>query len=152
MVPTGFHPAVQRIPQWAAHLSQAGRAMNYQPISSLVSGTAEPVGDPRPFLTVQEAAQATQVSRSTIKRRLADQIFPNAYRAQGDHLHPSGSWLIPVTDLLVVGYRLHAPRSSEPPEWADEPPPKPPELARMRAELVQLHRRAEEAERSAAEW
>lgn len=100
------------------------------------------------------------MSWSTIKRRLADQAFPHAYRVQGDQMHQLGSWLIPVTDLLAAGYRLHAPRSAgpaesvayEPPGLARGPASGSPESAGMGAELAQLRRRVDVAEWEAAEW
>jgi hypothetical protein len=49
-------------------------------------------------LTLTEAAEACGVSRSTIKRRLSD--FEHA------HQDGSGSWRVPVSDLLGAGLKL----------------------------------------------
>jgi hypothetical protein len=49
-------------------------------------------------LTLSEAAAACGVSRSTVKRKLAE--FGNAYR-DGD-----GVWRVPIADLLGAGLKL----------------------------------------------
>jgi hypothetical protein len=111
--------------------ARLGCAMSHQPNRPPAGEAPSSLGGPRPALTVQQAAQATRVSRSTIKRRLAEQAFPNAYRADGRSKVQPGSWLIPVTDLIAAGYRLHAPGPAEPAHDGagppDEPSPEPDE-------------------------
>ncbi len=58
----------------------------------------------RPAFTLSEAEQVTGASRSTLRRRLAEQAFPNAYRA-----NRSREWRIPVEDLLAAGLPVNRP-------------------------------------------
>ncbi len=58
----------------------------------------------RPRLTLSSAAQACAVSRSTLRRRLAQGAFPHAAQ------DTSGAWTVPVADLLAAGLRINAPR------------------------------------------
>lgn len=51
----------------------------------------------RPDWSLTEAAAQTQVSRTTLKRALDAQKFPNAYKDS------RGTWKIPVTDLIAAG-------------------------------------------------
>src|SRR5512143_1843450 len=65
---------------------------------------AQPGVASRPRLTLSAAAEACAVSRSTLRRRLAQGAFPHA--AQGT----SGAWTVPIGDLLAAGLRVHAPQ------------------------------------------
>ncbi len=49
------------------------------------------------FFTVREAAEACQVSRRTIQRRVID------LGAHGAHMTDAGAWRIPVEALIAVG-------------------------------------------------
>lgn len=83
--------------------------MNPPEPSSPVAETdpAQPVSET--WFTVVEAVDATRSSRSTIKRRLAEQAFPNAKQSDGSEGYGPGTWLIPKGDLLEAGFRLYAP-------------------------------------------
>lgn len=61
----------------------------------------------RPSWTLSRAATECQVSKSTLKRRLEANVFPNAARGQ------RGQWLVPVEDLISAGF---APRPTPPDE------------------------------------
>lgn len=52
-------------------------------------------------LTITEAAERAGVARSTIRRALDRDDFPNAARDEDD---PRGTWLIPTADLDEAGY------------------------------------------------
>lgn len=54
-------------------------------------------------LTLTEAADACGVHRSTIRRHLDGDDFPNAYREDGRQGPETGPWRIPIGDLLGVG-------------------------------------------------
>lgn len=58
-------------------------------------GRVSYVTHPEP-LSLNQAAEAARVSRSTVKRRLEDLVKAGAYRA------PSGEWRIPVAALSVL--------------------------------------------------
>jgi len=67
-----------------------------------------PAADPatnRPTLGIKEAAKACGVHEDTIRRANRKGLFPNATKGAG------GAVMIPVTDLLAAGYRLHAPQA-----------------------------------------
>ncbi|WP_146070942.1 AlpA family transcriptional regulator [Arthrobacter sp. B1805] len=51
----------------------------------------------RPVFTLTEAAALVSTSRSTLRRRLDQGDFPDAYR------DPKGVWKIPLTSLLAAG-------------------------------------------------
>lgn len=51
----------------------------------------------RPSFTLTETVEQFDISRSTLRRRLAAGAFPHAQQ------QPSGSWKIPVTDLITAG-------------------------------------------------
>lgn len=51
----------------------------------------------RPTFTLTEAATLVSTSRSTLRRRLDQGDFPDAYR------DPKGVWKIPLTNLLATG-------------------------------------------------
>lgn len=55
-------------------------------------------------LSLAETALVTGRHRSTLRRYLGAERFPNAYRGAG------GAWQIPITDLLSAGLFLHADR------------------------------------------
>ena len=57
----------------------------------------------RPSWTLSEAIERTSASRATLKRLLAADGLPNAYKDQ------RGRWRIPITDLIAAG---HPPVSS----------------------------------------
>ncbi|MDU3173772.1 hypothetical protein [Eggerthella sp.] len=57
----------------------------------------------RPAWTLSEAVERTSASRATLKRLLAADGLPNAYKDQ------RGRWRIPITDLIAAG---HPPSSS----------------------------------------
>jgi len=112
--------------------------------------------DTRPWLSLSESAHAAGCARITIRRALDAGRFPQAKRADGPGGPGSGGWLIPVTDLLAAGFRLGRPappESAEPvsPNSQIQAPDTPDELARLRAEIAGLRRRAELAEALAAE-
>lgn len=62
-------------------------------------------------LTLTEAADACGVSHSTIKRKQSE--FAHAYKDQ------TGTWRVPVSDLLGAGLHLR-PRPAEPKDQADD--------------------------------
>ena len=71
-------------------------------------GMHTPQADPatnRPTLGIKEAAKACGVHEDTIRRANRKGLFPNATKGAG------GAVLIPITDLLAAGYRLHAPQA-----------------------------------------
>lgn len=51
----------------------------------------------RPAFTLSEAAALVSISRSTLRRRLDNADFPEAYR------DAKGVWKIPLTNLLAAG-------------------------------------------------
>lgn len=69
----------------------------------------------RPELTLRQAAEACGVARITIRRRLDDGQFPNAYKNQDRQ----PQWLIPVEDLIAAGLQPNA-YSNETPPVVDE--------------------------------
>lgn len=108
--------------------------------------------NPRPTLSITEAAAAAGVSRRTISRRIEAGDVPGAEKDD------DGKWLIPPEGLIVAGYELTAPES-EPDQAEPEPAPvepepaspAPDEIAALTAELADWRRRAEVAEAVAAE-
>mgnify|MGYP006889975595 CR=1 FL=1 len=52
----------------------------------------------RPSWTLSEAVERTEASRSTLKRLIASNAFPGAYK------DTRGRWLIPLNDLIAAGY------------------------------------------------
>ena len=68
--------------------------------------------------TLKEAARACDVSAQTIRRRLRDEVFPNASKETLDGVE---TWQIPLGDLLAAGF---SPTSDGRP--AKTPPPKAP--------------------------
>lgn len=65
-----------------------------------------------PVHGIEAAALLCQVSRDTIKRRLADGRLPGAYRGRGPG--PKGPWLIPESSLTAAGMLTsHAEQSGE---------------------------------------
>jgi len=66
-----------------------------------------PPADPatnRPILGIKDAAKACGVHEDTIRRAYKRGLFPNSTKGAG------GAVLIPITDLLAAGYKLHAPQ------------------------------------------
>lgn len=60
----------------------------------------------RPVLTLGQAVDASDVSRSTLRRWLQAGKVPGATRTE------DGGWAIPVDGLLAAGAHLHNPRTS----------------------------------------
>jgi len=56
-----------------------------------------------PAVTIRDAAAACRLSPRTIRRKVGDGAFPNAYKAGEDDAEPSGIWMIPVADLEGAG-------------------------------------------------
>src|SRR6478752_3641846 len=56
-----------------------------------------------PAVTIRDAAAACRLSPRTMRRKVADGAFPNAYKAGEDDAEPSGIWMIPVADLEAAG-------------------------------------------------
>ena len=54
-------------------------------------------------LTIREAAAACRLSPRTIRRKLTDGSFPNAYKTGGERSEREGIWMIPVADLEAAG-------------------------------------------------
>lgn len=52
----------------------------------------------RPVFTLSEAADLVSASRSTLRRKLDQGSFPDAYRTS------KGVWKVPLTNLLAVGF------------------------------------------------
>jgi hypothetical protein len=85
----------------------------------------------RVTLTFAQAAEATGVSKSTIRRMFERQEFPQAFK------DPSGTWRLPVEDLLVAGLVLH--RTDRGP--GDEPGSLTQEFERLQVENRVLRER-----------
>jgi hypothetical protein len=66
----------------------------------------------RPTFTVGEVVHRCGVSKSTVKRRLREGAFPNAY--QDDPTNPQSPWRIPVEDLLAAGLNPGKPGPPDP--------------------------------------
>lgn len=62
----------------------------------------------RPVLTLAQAVDASDVSRSTLRRWLQTGKVPGAIRTD------DGGWAIPVEGLLAAGAHLHAPGGPDP--------------------------------------
>jgi hypothetical protein len=56
-----------------------------------------------PAVTIRDAAAACRLSPRTIRRKVSEGAFPNAYKAGEDDAEPSGIWMIPVGDLEAAG-------------------------------------------------
>lgn len=117
------------------------------------------------LFSLKEAARACEVSPVTIRRRLRDETFPNAFK---ESIDGSETWQIPLGDLLGAGF---TPTSSgqattEPAEVtvpvvevieavaAATPTAEPidvAEVSELRSELVAAEHRAELAEARAEE-
>jgi sugar phosphate isomerase/epimerase len=61
----------------------------------------------RPVLTLAQAVDAANVSRSTLRRWLQTGKVPGAARTD------DGGWAIPIEGLLVAGARLHSPGGAD---------------------------------------
>src|SRR5437773_10645245 len=106
-----------------------------------------------PAVTIRDAAAACRLSPRTIRRKIAEGVFPKAYKAGEDDAEPSGIWMIPVADLEAAGLDptlvhstfTHAPRG----EHADADGPTVLELVRsdrfgrLRADLAEAVASAE---------
>jgi hypothetical protein len=63
----------------------------------------QPVGH---SITIRDAAAACRLSPRTIRRKLNEEAFPNAFKTgAGDPEHEPGVWKIPVADLERAGLR-----------------------------------------------
>ena len=68
----------------------------------------QPVGH---ALTIRDAAVSCRLSPRTIRRKLNEGAFPNAFKSEPTHLEPEGVWQILVSDLDEAGLSptlLHA--------------------------------------------
>ena len=111
----------------------------------------QPVGH---ALSIRDAAVACRLSPRTIRRKLNDGAFPNAYKTAATQLEPEGVWQIPVADLEQAGLNptlLHptftnAPYSQPEPE-SDGPTVlelvRSDRFGRLRAELAEAVAAAE---------
>src|SRR5438034_1250927 len=89
---------------------------------------------PTARVATDATAAACRLSPRTIRRKIAEGVFPNAYKAGEDDAEPSGIWMIPVADLEAAGLDptlvhstfTHAPRG----EHADADGPTVLELVR----------------------
>lgn len=96
------------------------------------------------WFTLTEAAAATGKSRSTIKKYLADDRFPQAQqgRRRGQLV-----WVIPLVDLLAAGLTPNAPQDCERRRRpAGRGGTQGGRLAEVEAELAELRVRAQVAE------
>lgn len=94
----------------------------------------------RPEWSITEAAERCGVSRSTIRRYLDGERFPNADKS-------SGAWRIPLTDLLAAG--LSPSGMSEPDYPTEERPPRSEETElRHRVEILEERLRSKERRES----
>jgi hypothetical protein len=73
------------------------------------------------LLTLSEAAEQCGVARSTIRRALDQDRFPNAVRDDDAR----GTWWVPVSDLLDAGYVPATPQST--PQGTPQSAPQVPE-------------------------
>jgi hypothetical protein len=107
-----------------------------------------------PALTIRDTAAACRLSPRTIRRKVADGAFPNAYKAGADDAEPSGVWMIPVADLEAAGLNptlvhptLTQPVRAEPPAEHDGPTVlelvRSDRFGRLRAELAEAVAAAE---------
>lgn len=102
----------------------------------------------RPAWTLTEAVERTGASRSTLRRYLAADRFPNAYKDS------SNAWRFPLEDLLAAGLSV-----SEPPtERALSTPTEQPntamaeQVSKLEQALREERMRADNAERLAASY
>lgn len=99
----------------------------------------------RPTWTLREAEERCGVSRSTLKRRLAADDFPNAYKTS------QGQWRIPVNDLIGAGYQPGAVDWDEEPEEPAPATTPPDRVTELEHELAQERLRRASAEQLAQE-
>lgn len=99
----------------------------------------------RPTWTLREAEERCGVSRSTLKRRLAADDFPNAYKTS------QGQWRIPVNDLIGAGYQPGAVDWDEEPEEPAPAATPPDRVTELEHELAQERLRRASAEQLAQE-
>ena len=105
---------------------------------------------PRPTLTLTEAVERCDQSRSTLQRWIKAGKVEGAVReTPGDDRSP---WKIPIEGLLQAGAVLDAPETN-PSNNVDltEEPESAPEVESLRIEMAEYRRRAEVAEAIAAE-
>jgi hypothetical protein len=100
--------------------------------------TTELLATSRPELTIAEAAEAADVNPKTIRRAIGADKFPGARQE-------AGKWVIPVSDLLGAGFKLHQPS----PPAVPAPSADPSAFAGMEAALTAERHRAELAEQRA---
>lgn len=95
-----------------------------------------------PTFTLSEAVEACTCSRSTLRRKF------KAGEIDGATQNNSGQWQIPISALVTAGLMA----STSPPEEPTEPAESSPnELDALKAENVELRKRAEIAEAVAEE-
>jgi len=56
-----------------------------------------------PALTIRDTAAACRLSPRTIRRKLSEGAFPNAYKSGENDAEQTGIWMIPVADLEQAG-------------------------------------------------
>jgi hypothetical protein len=99
-----------------------------------------------PLLSLTAAARTAGVSRSTLRRRVADGAFRGAQR------DAQGAWLVPVADLIQAGLSpAVTPPMSTPVNGVVSLPDLPAKVAQLEAELAAERLKRELAERLATE-
>src|SRR5690625_1603365 len=86
-----------------------------------MSSEQPPSSHPPPALTLVDAAEACEVSKSRIRRLRKAGRFPNAWK---DDQH---DWLVPVKDLQAVGLLPSMDVTSAQRRPEGDPPPSPPD-------------------------
>lgn len=87
-------------------------------------------------LTIAEAMRLTGASERTLRRRLAEQRFPGAFREGPE---PTAAWRIPLADLEADGFRIAA-------TVAQAGEPVSPELVTQQLAHLQAARESDRAE------
>jgi len=95
--------------------------------------------------TLTESVQRTGVSRSTLRRYLADGRFPNAYKDSAN------AWRFPIEDLLAVGFKPTEPVSEQAQDTTSEQSTSE-HLNKLEQALILERTRADNAERLAASY
>lgn len=107
---------------------------------------SESSGEPtmtRPVFTVGEVIERCGVSKSTVKRRLREGAFPNAFQDEPEN--PQSPWRIPIEDLLAAGLNPGKPSAPEGVTPVAEPSTEPPAEPTVTLSLSQYTRLVEEA-------
>lgn len=124
-----------------------------------VAQSLDPSADTRPWLSLTQAAAAAGVSHKTIRRALDAGRLPQARRGSGPGGPGTGSWAVPVDDLLAAGFKLGRPAppddsgasSTAAPTQGRDIPTDTVVLDRLQAENADLRARLAVAEAVAAE-